>query len=244
MKWRFNNKIIILQYRQYSCGKFLSNILSYNKKIIPNYDLTVDIMSLEDMLDIDNKHRCILKTLPPAKDKKNWLTYEMSFVRFFGLKTTEKYIDPLFIGSHGLRTHRVDQVIPKLGNVFIINQSTKRILETTDYHTFIGLHNDPYYDVYKALFPLSIDIQLIKDEMVNEISQKIKTKERIPACKFTVRKDSIKFDIGSMFDKNKFFENVSILLTELKLDDISLDDKVYEYYDRYMDVYRPYLNIV
>lgn len=228
MKWYFTSKLIILQYRQFSCGKFLSNILSYNKNFIPQYRLSgKHDLSNEVFYDIENKHNTIIDTLPPIDKLNNWLDYELGCQKFFGFN--------ILRGTTALtmtELKRSDQMYNK----------TKDLLLDDKVHSFAMAHTDPHFNAWKGVFPLSKHIQLINDSDINIISRKMKSdKPPLEVGKFSIRADSHKFDIGTLFDKQRFFSEVSKLLTSLELDDISLDDRVNIYYDRYVSLYEPYL---
>lgn len=244
MRWRFSNRVIFIQFRQFSCGKFLSNVLSYNRNFIPSYNLKDNPIPLNQMVDMSNKHSAIMGTLPDPEKRKQWLHYELSCVKFFGFDLSSDMNNPIFLATQGYIRQNVfnftDKSISNLN--MLINPKAKDILENTDYYTFLMTHNDPYYAIYKAVFPMSIDIQIVNDARVNLLSQEIKS-NTIPVShgKFKERSNTFKFDIDTMFNKNDFFDEIFRLLTYFKLEDQTLDDRVYEYYEKYIEMYKPYL---
>lgn len=183
--------------------------------------------STERLLDINHKHQTIMLTIPPNDKLKNWMDYELGCYKFFGLDTLR-----------GREIFTMSQL--KLGDY--LYPRTKDLLLENSCFVFAMSHNDRHYESWKGIFPLGIHIQFINDDEVNRLSLIIKrdTPPLSPG-RFSLKKDSYKFDIGTMFNKVSFFNEVSKLLTYLKVDDVSLDDRVNEYYDRYISLYDPYL---
>ena len=84
MSWRLSDKIICLQYKQYSCGKFLSNILSYNQYFLPQFNLNTET-SLIEYSDINYKNDIIFSTIPEHNNLKQWRRYELGCDKFLPL---------------------------------------------------------------------------------------------------------------------------------------------------------------
>jgi len=228
MRYCFNPKIIVLQYRLFSCGKFLSNILSYNKNFIPQYGLSgKHDLPNETFYDIDLKHDTIMNTFPPDGELKKWQDYELGCDKFYGFEVLRGNV-PL--------------TMTELKRRDAIYNKTKDLLYEGNVYCFAMAHTDMHYNAWKGIFPLSKHIQLVNDEEINSLSKIIKTnKAPIEAGKFTLKNDSIKFDIGTLLVRERFFAEVTKLLTTLGLDDVSLDDRVNIYYDKYLSLYKPYL---
>jgi len=183
----------------------------------------------EDLMSAYYKHQEIMKTIPPEEQMKQWMDYELGCFKFFGLEILRGRdiftMTNLKLGEH-------------------LNKKTLEVLLENKLYVFAMSHGDKHYEAWQGIFPLAKHIQLVNDERVNTLSKIFKTTKEPPTLgRFTIRKDSYKFDIGTMFNKVSFFDEVAKILTYLKVDDISLDDRVYEYYDKYMALYEPYMEL-
>ena len=224
-----HNNIRICLYNGYSCGKFLSNILSYNKNFIPQFPLdgnrykfyskeTYDSFSLEELQDI--KHDSIMTTVPPQDQTKDWTEYELGCNGFWGFWSGD-----------------IDKPINNKA-LWLINQGV---------NCFFVAHNIIQHRAAKQKFPNAKTIRLINDKRVNTLSRDLKLPDNqrnysgwvdLSTCQI----DCVDFDIDSMFDESKFFDNVNQLLIDLNVADKNLDPRVYEYYRIYCDLYKNLLN--
>jgi hypothetical protein len=89
-------------------------------------------------------------------------------------------------------------------------------------------------------FPNAKVVELINywDVVEKSIALKTNFPEAIPKWSdhLTVE-HSKKFDIGSMFDKDIFFQNIQKLLLDFGVVDTTLDQRVDEFYQRYIELY-------
>ncbi len=220
-----NSNVIVLCFNQYSCGKFLSNILSYNKNFIPQFPFSnerkpiqttnVDYtqMSFDDLLAA--KHDTILRSLPPINETKNWREYELGCEQFWGT-----YADQL------------DQTP--------ICNKARWVLDQGKYCFIMG-HDIDQANLLVKYFPFATVIKIINDRRINLLSIKLKTDwgGRSKDCLKDFNPDHcLYFDIDSLFNKQRFFENIDRLLADIKIEDRSLDPRVFEYYQKYCDLYR------
>jgi hypothetical protein len=240
MSWRHSERVICLQYRSYSCGRFVSNILSYNNNFLPQYNLDDDV-SLSQYQDIKYKHEVILNTIPNQENLKKWRDYELQCYKFYGIKIYDPnlYKNVFHAGSGLMNTKKFTQLLSD------IKPRAKDILENTNLFVFIVSHHILTTKLIKEIFPNSLIIEFVNDEYVNTISKKIKTdmpNANVPTKLKEFSKDSYKFDIGTLFCQNEFFDQISKLMDYLKIDNKELDPKVFEYYEKYIDIYKPYLN--
>jgi len=241
MKWRYSKRVICLQFREYSCGKFVSNILSYNNNFLPQFNLdTIDLTSA--YYDINFKHEIIMNTIPNNSLLKNWRKFELGNENFYGYNFTDptvynKIIHP---GTNSVKITAFDNLI-----LSKIKEKVKEILETTDYFVFIISHRPIFTRLIQELFPNVILVEFINDQLVNKLSQKIKTtKEKNTFGLVSFNNSEIKFDIGTLFSKKDFFQEIKLFMYNLGCSDIDLDEKVKEYYNKYISLYKPHLNTV
>ena len=214
-------------YNPYSCGKFVSNILSYNQKFVPQFPLdgnrsnwysmeTYDAMSLDQLLEI--KHHTIIKTIPPTKkDCLDWWEYELGCRGFWGFNETN---------------------IPNV----TINPKAKWLLEQS-VNCFLMSHN--HRDLVKItnFLPNCQVVKLINDRDINALSQKLKKNtsykiDVVDLSQLHFPVPTLNFDISSIFNKTEFFNNIDQLLKNLGIEDTSLDPRVDQYYQSYCDLYQ------
>jgi hypothetical protein len=239
MTWSNSSRVICLNYQYWSCGKFLSNILSYNKNFLPQYKLN-NSLEISTYTNINYKHEKILGSIPPNTDLKNWRLYELGCAYFWGVNFLDKkVVQTLYHGP----TKKLNQ---SFYNVLLSQFNVKaiEILEKTNCYTFIVAHEPFIYKVIKEFFPNSFDVHLYNDLQVNVLSKKIKSNIISTTTAAVPLTNMYNFDIGTMFNKQLFFEEITKLLTYLSVDDISLDDKVNEYYSRYISIYKPYVEVI
>ena len=246
MNWRDSKKVICLNYREYSCGRFVSNILSYNCNFLPLYNLDNDT-PLDEYSDIKFKHKTILNTIPNSSNVRHWRLHELQCNHFYGLKIEydSKLIKELFhIPTQQIKKQPLQNMIES------IKPRAKHILENNNYFVFFTTHDDLQLKLVKCIFPNAIVVQLTNDITLNDLSKKIKhfsdglqTKRHYTQV-FTYTEDSLKFDIGTIFDKTSFFSEVEKILKILGCLDVTLDPLVYEYYEKYINIYKPYLNTI
>ena len=244
MIWQDSKKVICLNYKEYSCGRFVSNILSYNKNFLPLYNLD-DTTPIEQYKSISYKHEVISKTIPIDKNLNHWRLYELKCDHFYGLKIEydQKLIEELF----HIPTQQVKK-IPLQRLCELIKPRAKLILQNTNYFVFFTTHDDYQLKLVQAIFPNTIVIQLINDEYINLLSKKIKSITNVFKTKasydanFTLNDSYLKFDIGTMFDKIQFFAEVNRILNTLECEDTSLSPLVFEYYEKYISIYKTHLN--
>lgn len=239
MNYRDSNRVICLQFRPYSCGRFVSNVLSYNNNFLPQYNLD-DETSLDTYTDISYKHQVILNTLPNTEHLKEWRKYELGCDKFYGIKMYEPtlYRKIFHTGTNTINRKHFTDLLSQIKN------RAKEILATTNLYTFIVSHHNVCTNLVKEIFPNSILIEFINDEYVNRISKKIKTSmpdSNAPVKIVHYSNESYKFDIGTLFCQNEFFTEINKLMNYLDTN-TELDSKVYEYYEKYKSIYEPYLN--
>lgn len=219
-----HNNIVILLYNGYSCGKFLGNILSYNKNFVPQFPLdgnrhrffskeTYDNFSLTELQEL--KHDSIMLTIPLPEETTNWWEYELGCKGFWGFWSGDM--------QKPINTKAL----------WLLNQGIK---------CFFVTHTLRDYFEAKKKFPNAKTVKLINDKKINKLSKTLKLSKNnynppwIDLSTYQI--DSIDFDIGSMFDKLNFFANIDQLLTNLTIIDKDLDPKVNIYYQNYCDLYK------
>ena len=222
-EWTLSPYIVILYYPTYACGKFLSNILSFNKNFIPQISLTINRSRSyhpmieeysEDMLEIYKFHQ-IFRSLPPKDDCKEWTNYELGCNQFWG-----------FMSSN-------------LTMLDSVHNTCLKILDSKKY-CFIVSHDYSTCVECQKTFPNAKVIELTNYQNVVKKSVALKTNCSEPILKMpdSLSFDhSIKFDIGSMFDKDIFFQNIQKLLSDFNVVDTTLDQRVDQFYQQYIELY-------
>jgi hypothetical protein len=222
-------KIIILYYQWYSSGKFLSNILSFNDNFFPQAPMSLNVKRYNDSITkifnpvIDPniilkqyKIAQIFSTIPPSVPEcKNWFEYELGCKMFWNFNVLEmaNNMDPL-------------------RDVFRLSL---KLLELGKF-VFIVAHTVDQYNKLREAFPNSKCIQLINDERINLLSQRLKASSRVVHTNLDLV-ESFKFDIDTLFNKELFFSNVSNLMDDFNLDCKDLDPQVFDYYAQYTNLY-------
>ena len=217
-----SDRVIILYYRGYTCGKFVSNILSFNdnflpqmiinvghqrhpqiKRLLPRINLTEEILR-----EIKIEH--IFGTIPPTKDDcKNWTEYELGCGVFWGMDCYKG----------------------------ILNPRTVTLIERGKYG-FIVAHDLEMLQNRLRIFPNATVLEIVNDETVYQLSAKLKSNIPMNIDLITPYKDSIKFEIKTLFDQTEFFNSIDQLLDNLKIQDKTLDNRVYDYYNQYIGLYK------
>jgi hypothetical protein len=230
MSWKQSKNIVFLFYNPFSCGKFVGNILSYNKNFVPQFPLdgnrgnwysmeTYNAMSLDQIMSI--KHDTIMKTLPTTKqDCKDWKAYELGDRGFWGFDSnmiTQEYL-----------------------NFATIRPKAEWLLQQ-EVNCFYVFHKPTLVPIIQENFPNSRIIKFINDERINQLSQDLKNNEKQVKVVDLSQIHSpgvIEFDVGSLFDKTQFFNNIDQLFKDLGMEDTSLDSNVDQYYQSYCNLYQ------
>jgi|LakMenEpi03Aug12_release.lakeMendotaPanAssembly.Ray.scaffolds.fasta_scaffold182539_4 hypothetical protein len=219
-----NSNVIILCFNAYSCGKFLSNILSYNKNFIPQYpfgtgqqpiqakDIDYNQMSFDELLSA--RHTVVMQSLPPRDDVTNWVYYELGCEQFWGTHADSISKIPISAKAE-----------------WAMNQGK---------YCCIMAHNPDQAKVLTEHFPFAIVVKIVNDCKINLLSKKIKTNK--PAWYIDFLKTyrpagCLEFDINSLFDQDLFFKNIDQLLLDIGVEDRSLDPRVTQYYQTYCKFY-------
>ena len=234
MPWKLSKNIVFLLYNPYSCGKFVSNVLSYNQKFVPQFPLdgnrqrwysreTYDAMSLEQLMAI--KHETIMKTIPPTKkDCKDWWEYELGCQGFWGF-----YFDARVVTNEYLRHVKVNAKAE-----WLLQQSV---------NCFMMLHDHNQLSLVQEHFPNCHIVKLINDQHINRLSTDLKhNNERNmlnPVDFLEITSPGvIEFDIGSLLNKTQFFNNIDQLIKALGVTNTCLDSSVDQYYQSYCNLYQ------
>ena len=220
------SNVVILCYNPWSCGKFLSNILSYNKNFVPQFPFAIDEkphgttdidynqLSFDQLLAA--KHDTVMRSIPPACHINNWRDYELGCTQFWGASA----------GS--------------ISKDLLIDKA-KWILDQNVY-AFIMCHEPGHLINAQKLFPRAKTIRIVNDLVINILSKKLKLGVKKPGYQNNFSKHTfencVNFDIQSMFNQDRFFLNIHRLLTDLGVEDTCLDPKVYEYYTKYCELYK------
>ena len=218
-----SDQVIILYYRGFTCGKFVSNILSFNHNFLPqmivtnrnrrhpqikNFLPTVSAITEEILTEVKIAH--IFGTIPPTKDAcKNWMLYELGCASFWGMNYFEGIFDP-----------------------------TAVTLMNRDKCGFIVAHDFNELQHRLLIFPNARVLEIVNDEAVYQLSAKLKSNIPMNIDQIAPYKDSIKFEIKSLFDQTEFFKSIDKLLDDLKIQDKTLDNRVYDYYNQYIGLYQ------
>ena len=200
--------VIIIYYRPFISGKFLSNILSFNKNFIAQ---------LPHVGTFEYSIQQIMKTLPPTKeDCKQWVSYELGCTAFWGFNADDLIKDQTV--TENIHKKCIDLLLDKK-------------------YCFFIAHGLQEYRAAKNYFTNATTIELINDTKIHKISSLLKGNSQIFPVD-TPLDYSIKFNIDSMFNKNEFFANINELLLKFNIEDKTLDYRVFEYYNRYMDLHK------
>ena len=162
------------------------------------------------------KLRYIFRTLPATREEcANWFEYEFSEKSFWNIDLFDEMID-----------------------TSTIQPDVIKLLENQKY-CFITAHTTEEYTRFKKIFKNCKTIELINDEIPNQLSRIFKGNIIRETAKLPpVLNDSIKFNIGSLFNQTEFFNNVDNLLNNLEISDKSLDKQVYNFYNQYINLYQ------
>jgi hypothetical protein len=223
--WKLSPYIVILYYKRYSCGKFLSNILSFNKNFVAQIPLTLKVKRYNDRIEAiqhpnydsilnDYKMEQIFLTIPPDREEcKNWMEYELGCSMFWNFNETNFNVDDVHLNC-------------------------LRLLDDQKY-CFIAAHTFDGYQKIKNVFKNAKTIELVNDDLIQTASLDLKRPTGVYVSTYSNQSilESIKFNIGSMFEKQIFFQNIFELLEYFNLEDSRLDDRVYDYYEKYINLY-------
>ena len=224
--WITSPCIVILYYRPYSCGKFLSNILSFNENFVAQIPLTDKVKrynntiesirnSIDDNLLLDYKIKQIFLTIHPTIEEcKNWWEYELGCSMFWNFDDVNFNLD-------------------------VVNPICLKLLENQKY-CFIVAHTPASFDLLHNTFINATIIELINDSRVRQLSLNLKANRDVEKYKSSVlitKINSIKFDIDTIFDKQQFFQCIDELLNVFNLKNKILDNRVYDYYEQYINLY-------
>jgi hypothetical protein len=217
-----SDQVIILYYRGYTCGKFVSNILSFNDNFLPQMIVSVGYrkhpqikrllprvgLTEEILREIKIEH--IFGTIPPTKnDCKNWMNYELGCNLFWGLNCYKGIFDPQAVAliERGL-------------------------------YGFIVAHDTNELQNRLSIFPNATVLEIVNDETVYQMSAKLKSNIMPNLDLIKPYEDSIKFEIKTLFNQTNFFNSIDKLLDKLKIQDKTLDNRVYDYYNQYTGLYQ------
>lgn len=224
--------VTILLYRCFSCGNFLSNILCYNKNFIPKIPGN---LNLEDYFNMDLKHKIIMDTIPTiSSELVNWRKYELGCMAFYNF-----YLGDLFEG----RYHKFNY-----STIILATNASKNInpivieLLKSNGHLFITAHEVDHMQAGKIIFPKSKVIQLVNDDLIRKLSINLKIAKPVPGNiineeELPTVESAHQFDIGTLFNKEDFFNEVNKLLNSYDIEDKTLDPRVNEYYEKYVALY-------
>lgn len=228
--WQHSPNIIIILYRPFASGKFISNILSFNEHFCPQICLdqgvkrwhnSVACLDQEQTFDHAFLHQRkiqeIFDTIPPVLDLwPEWMEYELGCNMFWGC-----------YGSN----FEPGKVRP--GVVNILNQG---------YRCFLMCHSFDNLAKLRSFFPNSQTIQIINDEKIlaKNMALKCRVDSSLPQHQHVALQadDSfLHFDINTVFNKSVFFETIDVLMQKLGIEDRTLDARVHDYYQRYTAFY-------
>jgi hypothetical protein len=221
--WQSSPYIIILYYKPYSCGKFVSNILSFNKNFVAQIPFTPGVKRYHRMIeklhyDFDEqvldeyKIKQIFLTIPPTKDEcKNWYEYELGCSMFWGFCSGDLNFDKLYPLAIEMLKHKK--------------------------YCFIVAHNHNDWKKMIHAFPNAKTIEIINDNRIRQFSMKLKTGEWSSNFNNRTVENSFKFNIDAVFNKEQFFQQIDNLLRCFELENSSLDMRVNDYYQQYVNLY-------
>ena len=223
------DKIVILYYRRFASGNFLANILCHNKNFAPKFVFDSNVPRYQsNTLDLSpdelfkTQIDLLKTTIPDNKEQcQEWWQYELGCAAFWcnNNKIFWDYDKETWTGS--------------------LRHEPLELLKQNKY-CFIVAHNPKQYDCISSIFPRSTTIQLVNDSIVVETGAKLKfTSGYGPYVnpENSLLDSSIKFDIGSMLNKEQFFKNINSLLDCFNLPDKTLDPAVNEYFNRYTQLH-------
>jgi len=227
--WQHSPNIIIILYRPYASGKFISNILSFNDFFCPQICLDEGIKRwhssvrcLDQAQTFDHaflqqrKIQEIFDTIPPALDFwSEWREYELGCNMFWGC--WGNFFDP-------------QKVRPAAINIL-----------DHGYRCFAMCHHLDDLGKLRAFFPNAQIIQIINDEKILAKNLALKCSAD-DSCKedqpiLPANDAFVQFDIDTVFNESIFFDAIDILLQKLGIEDRTLDPRVYIYYRKYTEFY-------
>lgn len=227
--WQDSPNIIIMLYRPYASGKFISNILSFNHHFCPQICLDEgvkrwhsSVLCLDQIQTFDHeflqqrKIREIFDTIPPVLDLwSEWMEYELGCKMFWGCYDSD--FDP-------------QKVRPGVIN----------ILEH-GYRCFLMCHHHADLAKFRGFFPNAQIIQIVNDKKIltKNLALKSSPDRSLQQIQPSLQTDDafLHFDIDTVFKELIFFEAIDVLLQTLGIDDRILDPRVYDYYQRYTAFY-------
>jgi hypothetical protein len=201
----------------------VSNILSFNDSFLPQMIVAygpwrhpqikkllphISLITEEVLREV--KINQIFGTIPPTKDEcKNWMNYELGCGLFWGLDCYKGILDPTAVAL-------VEQ--GKFG--------------------FVVAHDSEMLQNRLSIFPNATVLEIVNDETVYQLSAKLKSNIMPNLNLIPPYEHSIKFEIKTLFDQVEFFKGIDQLLDNLKIQDKTLDNRVYDYYNQYTGLYQ------
>lgn len=229
-QWNLSPNNIVVRFPPLAGGKFLITMLSYYEKFM--YPLPIIyIHQLIDTKDLEQvksfTHAYAMHTIPNKDNRHKWEFFEMfvhGFYRFnFGgfAKNAKVYYKTSLEDSH--------KIIPEV---------TLRLLEK--YFCFHVQHNDYLYNEIKDIIPNGKILNLTDYTLLQALSSRFKIDHKqsdrhLPLLES--QEDVINFSMKNVFNKNKFFDDVSNLALTISGND-KFDSKMEEYYDAYINIHK------
>ena len=221
--WQSSPYIVILYYNAFSCGKFVSNILSFNKNFVAQIPLSPSVKRYNSVIESlsqnfdeqvleDYKLSQIFQTIPGSKQEcKNWYDYELDCMMFWGFLSNNLDMSNLNTVAIELLKHKK--------------------------YCFITAHDFDNWSKVQAVFPNAKTVEIVNDSEIRRRSIELKSRQPYGTNINKSLPNSFKFDIDSLFDKELFFQKINELYKCFNIDDASMHPSVYEYYRQYVNLY-------
>ena len=210
MLYTNSNKVVIILYKPFACGKFLSNILSYSDNCFP---------MTNPYIWYNNKEKFPITTLP--EDPINWAQNEPYAENFWGFDINSPFNKNISLSN-------------------ILEKTKKILEDNNWYCFITSHYVTPVFEFKKifknAQIIQIINDDLIRKKSLKIKSRLSEEKIKID-IDWEILDPAIKFDISSLFNKEEFFNNVNMLMKDLNINQ-PLDSSVVDYYNNYIQYYK------
>ena len=210
MLYTDSDKVIIILYRPFACGKFLSNILSYSRSCFPMANPNIWL---------NNKEKFPITTLP--EKPLDWARREPYAENFWGFDINSPFNKNIKLTNISAKTKKILE-----DNIFFCFITTHYITPASEFKKIfknaqiVQIVNDDFIRKKSLRIKSQLPEEQIKADPDWEISNQ-----------------TIKFDISQMFNNDIFFKNVDKLMKELNIDQ-PLSGSVIDYYNKYIQYYK------
>lgn len=230
-QWNLSPHNIIVRYPPLAGGKFLLTMLSYYEKFM--YPLPIiyihQIIDNKDLSKIKElTHLYAMKSIPKKEHRHKWEFYEVllfAFYRFNYSSFSDK--------TRGFYKTSIED------SYNLIPEVTIKLLEK--YFCFHVQHDDFNYYELTEITPNATIINLTDYKHIQFLSSRFKFNHKQSVKHLPLLESDrnvINFSMKNIFNKNKFFDDVSKLAFAIS-GNSNVDSKIEEYYDAYINIHKP-----